>query len=54
MRRRLAGPVLAGALLTGGHGYAPLYALFAVATSLGLAAFVILGRRLAQSPQSRR
>ncbi len=41
------GPVLAGALLTGGHGYAPLYALFAVATTLGLTAFLTLGRRLA-------
>jgi cytochrome P450/MFS family permease len=48
------GPVLAGALLTGGHGYAPLYALFAVATSLGLSAFIALGRRLAPSTRGRK
>jgi cytochrome P450/predicted MFS family arabinose efflux permease len=48
------GPVLAGALLTDGHGYSPLYALFAVATALGLAAFVILGRRLAPSAGGRK
>ncbi|HEX4742853.1 MAG TPA: hypothetical protein VH353_16115, partial [Caulobacteraceae bacterium] len=47
------GPVLAGALLTGGHGYSPLYALFAVATSLGLSAFIALGRRLAPSTRGR-
>jgi cytochrome P450/MFS family permease len=43
------GPVLAGALLTGAHGYGPLYALFAGATAAGLIAFVALGRRLAES-----
>jgi predicted MFS family arabinose efflux permease len=41
------GPVLAGALLTHSVGYTPLYALFAGATAAGLAAFVVLGRRLA-------
>ena len=41
------GPVLAGALLAGGHGYAPLYGLFAGATAIGLAAFIVMGRRLA-------
>jgi hypothetical protein len=41
------GPALAGALLTGGQGYLPLYALFAAGTVLGLAAFLVLGRRLA-------
>jgi MFS family permease len=40
------GPTLAGSLLAGG-GYGPLYALFAAATALSLAAFVVLGRRLA-------
>jgi cytochrome P450/predicted MFS family arabinose efflux permease len=40
------GPTLAGGLLAGGHGYAPLYALFAAATMAGLAAFAVLGRRL--------
>ncbi|HWA62016.1 MAG TPA: MFS transporter [Caulobacteraceae bacterium] len=39
------GPVLAGALLGGGSGYGPLYALFAAATAAGLAAFAVLGRR---------
>ncbi|HEV2366177.1 MAG TPA: cytochrome P450 [Caulobacteraceae bacterium] len=48
------GPALAGALLIGGHGYSPLYALFAVATSVGLAAFLTLGRRLAPSSRGRR
>jgi MFS family permease len=47
------GPVLAGAMLTDGHGYSPLYALFAVATSLGLSAFIALGRRLAPSTRGR-
>ncbi len=46
------GPMVAGALLTGAQGYASLYALFAVATSLGLAAFVTLGRRLARSTRA--
>jgi len=41
------GPVAAGSLLAGAHGYAPLYALFAGATAAGLAAFIVLGRRLA-------
>ncbi|HEX4196669.1 MAG TPA: MFS transporter [Caulobacteraceae bacterium] len=41
------GPMLAGALLTGGHGYLPLYALFAATTAIGLAAFIVLGRRVA-------
>jgi predicted MFS family arabinose efflux permease len=40
------GPTLAGALLGGGHGYGPLYALFACATAASLAAFIVLGRRL--------
>jgi hypothetical protein len=40
------GPVAAGALLANGHGYSPLYALFAGTTTLGLAAFAILGRKL--------
>jgi hypothetical protein len=48
------GPVLAGAVLTDGHGYSPLYALFAVATGAGLAAFVMLGRRLASSTRGRK
>ena len=43
------GPAAAGALLTGVNGYAPLYALFAGAVALGLAAFLILGRQLARS-----
>ena len=43
------GPILAGALLTGGHGYLPLYCLFAIATAAGLAAFTVLGRRLASA-----
>jgi len=41
------GPALAGLLLTHGHDYAPLYALFAGATAVGLFAFVALGQRLA-------
>jgi len=40
------GPVLAGALLSHASGYTPLYALFAGATAAGLAAFLVLGRRL--------
>lgn len=40
------GPTLAGALVDVGHSYAPLYALFAVATAASLAAFVVLARRL--------
>jgi cytochrome P450/predicted MFS family arabinose efflux permease len=43
------GPVLGGALLTGASGYAPLYGFFAVATAASLAAFVVLGRRLAKT-----
>jgi MFS family permease len=43
------GPMLAGALLSGGHGYLPLYALFAIATAAGLAAFVVVGRHVAAS-----
>jgi cytochrome P450/predicted MFS family arabinose efflux permease len=42
------GPVLAGSLLAHAHGYAPLYALFAGGTAVGLAAFIALGRRLAK------
>jgi cytochrome P450/predicted MFS family arabinose efflux permease len=38
------GPMLAGALLAGGQGYAPLYALFAGATTVALATFALLGR----------
>jgi predicted MFS family arabinose efflux permease len=45
------GPVFAGSLLANGHSYAPLYALFAVATAVGMAAFIVLGRRLAKSRQ---
>ncbi len=43
------GPAAAGVLLTGVKGYAPLYALFACAVALGLAAFIVLGRQLARS-----
>jgi hypothetical protein len=39
--------VLAGALLTNAHAFAPLYALFAGATAAGLLTFAALGRRLA-------
>lgn len=46
------GPVLAGALLSGGHGYAPLYGLFAGATAIGLAAFIVMGRRLASEARA--
>jgi cytochrome P450/predicted MFS family arabinose efflux permease len=48
------GPLLAGELLTGGHGFSPLYALFAAATALGLAAFVALGRQLARAARGPR
>ncbi|QKR99860.1 cytochrome P450 [Sphingomonas sp. CL5.1] len=41
------GPLLAGSLLAGGTGFAPLYALFAGAAAIGLTAFMVLGRRLA-------
>jgi predicted MFS family arabinose efflux permease len=41
------GPLLAGSLLAGAQGYLPLYALFAGATAVSLAAFLVLGRRLA-------
>ncbi|HTP78163.1 MAG TPA: cytochrome P450 [Rhizomicrobium sp.] len=41
------GPVLAGALLSGGNGYVPLYALFAVSIAASLACFTVLARRLA-------
>jgi hypothetical protein len=41
------GPVLGGALLSGGHSYVPLYALFAVSIAVGLAGFTVLARRLA-------
>jgi hypothetical protein len=41
------GPVLGGALLSEGHGYIPLYALFAVAIATSLVGFTVLARRLA-------
>jgi cytochrome P450/predicted MFS family arabinose efflux permease len=41
------GPLLGGSLLAGAHGYTPLYALFATAAAMSLAAFMVLGRRLA-------
>jgi MFS family permease len=41
------GPVLGGALLSGGHGYIPLYALFAVSIAASLIGFTVLARRLA-------
>ncbi|MEO1964666.1 MFS transporter [Hyphomonas sp.] len=41
------GPVIAGSLIATANGYMPLYAFFAVAATVGLAAFVVLGRRLA-------
>lgn len=41
------GPVVAGSMLTGGQGYMPLYVFFALAAAIGLAAFVMVGRRLA-------
>lgn len=41
------GPLLAGELLSGANGYAPLYALFAATAAIGLAAFVAMARRLA-------
>jgi MFS family permease len=40
------GPTLAGALVGIGHSYVPLYALFAVATVVSLAAFVVVAHRL--------
>jgi cytochrome P450/MFS family permease len=41
------GPTLAGALVSVGHSYVPLYALFALATIASLGAFTVLARRLA-------
>ena len=41
------GPMLAGSLLAGAQGFTPLYALFAGAAAVSLAAFMVLGRRLA-------
>ena len=41
------GPIMGGVLLTGGHGYIPLYAVFAVAITTSLVAFTILAKRLA-------
>jgi cytochrome P450/predicted MFS family arabinose efflux permease len=41
------GPTIGGALLSGGNGYIPLYAFFAVAIGASLAAFTVLARRLA-------
>jgi cytochrome P450/predicted MFS family arabinose efflux permease len=41
------GPILGGALLGGTHGYVPLYALFAAAIAVSLAAFTVMARRLA-------
>jgi hypothetical protein len=43
------GPAVAGAALNGAHGYSSLYALFAGAVALGLAAFIVLGRHLARA-----
>ena len=40
------GPTLAGALVGIGHSYVPLYALFAVATVVSLAAFIVVAHRL--------
>ena len=40
------GPIAGGALLSGGHGYIPLYALFAAAIAASLAGFTIVARRL--------
>ena len=41
------GPTLAGALVSIGHSYIPLYALFTVATAASLAAFAVVARRIA-------
>jgi predicted MFS family arabinose efflux permease len=41
------GPVAGGVLLSGGHGYIPLYGFFAVAIAASLVAFTVLARRLA-------
>jgi MFS family permease len=41
------GPTLGGALVSAGHSYTPLYALFALATAASLAAFALVARRLA-------
>jgi hypothetical protein len=41
------GPLLACSMLAGADGYLPLYALFATAAVTALAAFMVLGRRLA-------
>jgi MFS family permease len=40
------GPTLAGALVSIGHSYIPLYALFTVATAASLAAFAVVARRV--------
>jgi MFS family permease len=40
------GPSLAGALVSIGHSYLPLYALFALATAGSLGAFIVLARRV--------
>lgn len=40
------GPVAAGALLSISDGYTPLYALFAGAAAISLAAFIEMGRRM--------
>ena len=42
------GPLAAGLLLANTTGYTALYALFAATTSIGLAVFALLGRRLAK------
>jgi cytochrome P450/predicted MFS family arabinose efflux permease len=47
------GPMLAGGLLAGGGGYAPLYALFIGATAASLAVFALLARRLAATAGAR-
>jgi cytochrome P450/predicted MFS family arabinose efflux permease len=41
------GPTIAGALVSAGQSYVPLYALFAVATAASLAAFTMVARRVA-------
>jgi MFS family permease len=40
------GPTVAGALVSIGHSYIPLYALFTVATTASLAAFAVVARRV--------
>lgn len=42
------GPILGGSMLGGTAGFAPLFALFGVGVVIGLAAFTVLGRRLAK------